>query len=189
MGRNPTLLTRGALRAASNFALLASLLVLPAAAGAQEQSSGGRDDSGFSARGAIGFTADPSTFLMTLEVPWAADELVSVGPLFQLGISDDDVLFAPSLQAYLTPRLGGDLDEIRPYAHMGMGIAYLEKDRRGPRDDEDVDFLLALGLGVEYALQENLFVGTGLLFNVIPAGVVGENFIFGWQVLGFRVAF
>ena len=180
-----------AIRAVS-IRILGSCLValaLSGTASAQETAEPQRDDSGFSVRGGVGFTADPSAFLMTLEVPWAADELVSVGPLVQLAVSDDDVLFAPTLQVYLTPRLGGEYDEIRPYAHLGMGLAYLEKDGRRPRDDEDTDFLLTLGTGVEYAVRENLFLGTGLLFDVIPGGVVGENFIFGWQLLTVRVAF
>ena len=148
------------------------------------------DDSTISARGSIGFTADPDTFLMTLEVPWKADDLVSVGPLFQLGFSDDHVLVAPTLEVYLTPRLTDDLRDIHPYAHMGMGFMYLEKDhRRAGRDEKDADFLLATGLGVEYAVQQNLFVGTGFLFDFVPAGVAGERFIFGWQMLTLRAAF
>jgi hypothetical protein len=127
---------------------------------------------------------------MTLEVPWAADELVSAGPLFQLGFADDHVLFAATLQAYLTPRLEDSLSDWHPYAHMGMGFIYLENDnRRSGRDDEDVDFLFTVGTGVEYALSDGFYMGTGLLFDIVPTGVVGDHFVFGWQILTFRAEF
>ena len=149
-----------------------------------------RNDSRVSLRGSLGMTASPETFNMTLEVPWAADALVSAGPLFQLGFSDDDTLFATTVQAYLTPRFDGELDDWRPYAHMGMGFMYLEKDDRRPgRDDEDVDFLFTVGTGVEYAVSDGFYLGTGLLFDVIPTKVVGDRFVFGWQILTFRTEF
>lgn len=170
----------------------AAALLCAGAAQAQEATPGARrqDDSRFSVRGSIGFTADPDTFLMTLEVPWKANDLVSVGPLFQLGFSDDDVLVAPTLEVYLTPQLADDLRDLHPYAHLGMGFMYLEKDHRRPgRDEEDADFLLTTGFGAEYAVQENLFVGTGFLFDIVPGGVAGERFVFGWQMLTLRAAF
>ncbi len=178
---------------ARRMAWVAAVALLCAgAAQAQEATPGGRrqDDSRFSVRGAIGFTADPDTFLMTLEVPWKAHDLVSVGPMLQLGFSDDDVLVAPTLEVYLTPQLADDLRDFHPYAHMGMGFMYLEKDHRRPgRDEEDADFLLTTGFGAEYAVQENLFLGTGFLFDIVPAGVAGERFVFGWQILTLRAAF
>ncbi len=183
------------------MALLLGLLV-PVQAIAQSSTTSSRDsglgtgpaarskNSGVSVRGSLGMTASPETFNMTLEVPWAADELVSAGPLVQLGFSDDDTLFATTIQAYLTPRLDGALEDWLPYAHMGMGFMYLEKDDRRPgRDDEDVDFLFTVGTGVEYTVSENFYLGTGFLFNVIPTGVVGDRFVFGWQILTFRTEF
>lgn len=153
------------------------------------ESESRREDALFSLRGGIGFTADPGTFLMTVEMPWHIDELVSIGPMFQLGVSDDEVYFAPTLGLYLHPRLTGDLEPFHPYGHVGFGLAYLDKDDRGPRDGEDADFQFTAGLGVEYELRKDFLMGTGLLFNVIPDGVVGEEFIFGWQVLTFRHSF
>jgi opacity protein-like surface antigen len=115
---------------------------------------------------------------------------MSVGPLLQLGVSDDKLYFAPTLQLYVHPRLDGVLEPLRPYGHAGIGLAYLDKDdRRNGRDDDDVDFQFTAGLGFDYELREDLFLGTGLLFNVVPGSVVGERFIFSWQVMTFRHAF
>ena len=173
--------------------LLALGLGIPATSLAQDAGSSPpaqTEQSRLSIRGSVGFAASPEMFQMTVEAPWVFNDIVSVGPLFQLGFSDDDTLFAPTVQVYFNPRLGGELDALRPYGHMGMGLVYLENDDRAPgRDDKDVDFLFTIGLGVEYALREDFLVGTGMLFNVIPTGAVGQNFVFGWQLLMFRYAF
>jgi len=183
--------------------LAAVALLLPAQSQAQAQAqsqelepspartgTSPQHESSFSVRGSLGMTASPETFNMTLEIPWSADELVSVGPLFQLGFSDDNVLFASTLQAYLTPQLDGSLEDWSPYAHMGMGLVYLEDDNRAfGRDEEDVDFLFTMGTGVEYALSDSFHMGTGFLFDIIPAGAVGNRFVFGWQILTFRHEF
>jgi hypothetical protein len=156
----------------------------------ENSSSSGRDDSAWSARGAVGFTAQPGTFLMSVEVPWRFDKLFSVGPLIQLGVADDEIYFAPTLQVYLHPPLGDGLEAIQPYAHAGVGLAYLERKDRAPgRDEEDADFQFTAGLGVEYELRKDFFMGTGMLFNVVPGGAAGKNFVFGWQLLTFRHAF
>jgi len=156
----------------------------------EERSVSSSSDSFVSLRGGLGFTADPETFLMGLELPFALSDMFSIGPQLRLGVSDDEVYFAPTVQGYVTPRLGGDLDALRPYGSFGMGIAVLEKDDRVPgRDEEDVDFLLTPGLGVEYMFTEGMFVGSGIQLDIIPGGVAGERFVFSWQVLTFRVAF
>jgi hypothetical protein len=159
--------------------------VEPAPAAAQERES----QRTVSLRGGIGFTADPETFLMSLEVPFTITELFSAGPQLRLGVSDEELYFAPTVQGYFTPRLGGDYDVIRPYGSLGLGIAFLENDDRASgRDDEDVDFLLTPGFGVEYAISDQLFAGTAMQLDVIPAGATGERFVFSWQVLTFRAA-
>lgn len=153
---------------------------------AKRQSS----DSWISVRGGLGFTADPNTFLMSIDVPFTITELFAAGPQLRLGVSDDEVYLAATVQGYVTPRIGGDLDVIRPYGSLGLGIAFLDKDgRRRGRDDEDVDFLLTPGFGVEYAFDDAMFVGTGVQLDVIPGGVAGERFVFSWQVVTFRAAF
>ncbi len=181
-----SLLVRAALSLALGLGIPATSLAQDAGSSPPAQT----EQSRLSIRGSLGFAASPEMFLMTVEAPWVFNDIVSVGPLFQLGFSDDDTLFAPTVQVYFNPRLGGELDALRPYGHLGMGFVYLENDDRGPgRDNKDVDFLFTIGLGVEYALREDFLVGTGMLFNVIPTGAVGQNFVFGWQLLMFRYAF
>ena len=148
-----------------------------------------RSDSWISVRAGLGFTGDPETFLMSVEVPFLIADMFSAGPQLRLGVSDDEVYFAPTIQAYVAPRLEGDLEPLRPYASFGLGLAVLDKERRSGRDEEDVDFLLSPGFGVEWMFQDGLLLGSGIQLDVIPGGVAGERFVFSWQVLTFRAEF
>ncbi len=171
--------------------VLLAFALLPGAALAQstDRSPGRtRETSPWSVRGGLGLTAGPETFLTTLEVPWEADETVSVGPLVQMGFSDDEVLFAPTLQVYLHPPLRDDLRKFRPDASLGLGFMYLKKDtNRGNKDD--AGFLIASGVGVEYELTERLWLGTSMLFDFLPERTTREHFVWGWQIVTLRAAF
>ena len=177
---------------APSLALVASALLATASV-AQETTPSephAREESDFSVRGSLGMTADPETFNMTVEAPVPLNDYVSVGPLMQLGFSDDHVLFGLSGHAYFTPPLEGDLEKLQPYWHLGMGLIHLEDDDRRPgRDDEDTEFLLTVGMGLDYEVGSGFHMGTAFLFNTIPGGAVGEKFVFGWQILTFRQEF
>ena len=73
-------------------ACFALALFAVAAAGAQ----GKRESVGPSIGASIGFTADPGTFLLTLEAPFRVAPGITVGPLLQLGLSDDWTIVAPT---------------------------------------------------------------------------------------------
>jgi hypothetical protein len=167
------------------------LASLPAVARAQSTDrslESAPEASPWSVRGGLGLTAGPETFLMTLEVPWEADETVSLGPLVQMGFTDDEVLFAPTLQVYMHPPLRDDLRKFRPYASLGLGFMYLKKDtNRGNKDE--AGFLIAGGVGVEYELTERLWIGTNMLFDFLPERTTREHFVWGWQIVTLRAAF
>jgi len=145
---------------------------------------------GWSARLGIGFTADPDTFLINIEAPYAFDRWVSVGPMFQLGLHHDDRIFAPTANVTVTiPDLPGQkLDRLLPYATAGMGFAVLEKDDR-PNKNTSSGFLANVGFGLEYEINEHVFVGSQMMFNFLPTEVLDEKFFYSWQIAGLRIKF
>lgn len=133
-----------------------------------------------SAGGAVGFTVDPETFLMTGAGDYFLSDNLAVGPLLQLGLADDRLMFAPTANVKAVFDLPGPgFERLKPFAQGGLGLAYIQKDRRG--DDDDVGFLLNFGFGADYFLTERFSLGNSVLFNITPDKVRGENFFFSWQ--------
>jgi len=141
----------------------------------------------WSARSGIGFTGDPTTFLLALGADYFVTEDVSVGPLLQFGIDDDPFIFAPTLNVQWTLDLA-DIDNLKPYLQGGLGIAYFQDgDRNG--DEDETGFLFNTGAGLDWYFDDRMAVGTSLLFNVLPDEVLDEEFFFSWQVLTLRFLF
>ena len=141
----------------------------------------------WSARSGIGFTGDPTTFLLALGVDYFVTEDVSIGPLLQFGLDDDPFIFAPTLNAQWTLDLA-DIDRLKPYLQAGLGLAYFQDgDRNG--DEDETGFLLNTGAGVDWYFDERMAVGTSLLLNVLPDEVLEEEFFFSWQVVTLRFLF
>lgn len=145
---------------------------------------------GWSFRTGIGFTADPDTFLLNFEAPYAFNEWVSAGPMMQVGLEDHYAIVAPT--ANLTLRVpdlpGRSFDRVHPFAFAGLGFAYIEKDR-GHNDGDGVGFLIDTGVGVEYQVSEKVFLGTQMMFNFLPKETKDEGFFYAWQIAGIRFAF
>jgi hypothetical protein len=145
---------------------------------------------GWSARAGIGFTDSPTTFLVNLEVPYAFNEWIAVGPMFQLGLDDDYTIAAPTLNVTVKyPDLPGRaLERVLPYAFAGLGFAVIDEDNaRG--DNTSTGFLIDAGVGVEYQLSDRVFIGTQMMFDFLPKQTQGQHFIYAWQVGGLRYAF
>ncbi|MFQ5505689.1 MAG: hypothetical protein ACE5F1_12965 [Planctomycetota bacterium] len=142
------------------------------------------------AKGGVGFTSGPSTFLTGLAVDRQQSENLSLGGLLQIGVSNDDLIVAPSVtvKRSFDLREGGDLGSLSPYVLGGVGFAVIEKERPGLPDREDTGLLVQTGFGAEIPLEEGVSVGTGMLFNLLPRRVAGERFFFSWQLvtLSFR---
>jgi len=146
----------------------------------------------FEFRGGLGFTADPETFLTGLEFDFVATPNVSLGPLVQIGVSDKHTLVAPTLNAryrFFISDADKDLRRLKPFVNAGLGLVYMEKERRHRTDADEVDFLLNTGFGLEYDLHESVAVGTHFLFNIVPWKVVDERFFFSWQVVTLTLRF
>ncbi len=146
---------------------------------------------GWSIQTGIGFTADPDTFLLNLDAPYAFNDWISFGPAIQIGLESERTLVAPTANLRVTiPDLPGRaFDRVHPYGIAGMGFAVIENDN-GRRDgDAAVGFLIDFGAGVEYQVSEKVFLGTQMIFNLLPGEVKREEFYFAWQIAGIRFDF
>ncbi len=193
--------TRSGLPVAALLGVCAAMLsiTLPGSSSAQDWggesdlqsgSSGLEPPTGWSLRTGIGFTASPDTFLMNFEAPYAFDRWVSAGPMLQVGLSNDDTIVAPTLNATVTiPDLPGEsLDRLHPYGFIGIGFAYI-KDRDRGKNRSDTGFLVDFGFGLEYQISEKVFVGSQMMFNFLPKKTTGQNFFYAWQIGSVRIAF
>lgn len=174
---------------------LALALALGAAlpAAAQHVSAGPSGANRWSLQAGPGFTASPTAFHFQVGAEYGITPGLGIGPLFQLAANDDVLILAPTANVRYGFDLSGAGDEfvrnLRPYVQGGLGFAYVDRDHRW-RDREDTEFLLNGGFGVEYALTEDLALGTGMLFNGMPVDdAAGEDFFFSWQVVSFRFGF
>ena len=145
---------------------------------------------GWSFRTGIGFTADPDTFLLNLEVPYALERWISIGPMVQLGLEEDDKLVMPTVNVTLkVPDLPGrTFDRVHPYGFAGIGMAYIEREVAG-NDRDGAGFLVTTGIGVEYQVSQRVYFGSQMMFNFLPEETEDETFIFAWQLGGIRFAF
>jgi len=163
------------------------------APGRSEPAPAQPDSRGLSVRAGLGFTADPTTFLLHAAFPIELGPRVALAPNLDLGVDDDHVIFAPTLDLEARFDLSEVSDDpalrrVQPFVSGGLGFAYIHRDRRGD-DDDEVGPLLAAGLGLEVEVQEDLFVGSQMRFNVLPVETSGEHFYFAWHLASVRVAF
>ncbi len=170
--------------------ILALVLALgPAAALAQYEESPIALETG------IGFTSDPTTFLLATELPIRIARDWDLGPLVQLGVGDNRLIVAPTLNVrYSFPLSRYVTDEspvwqrLRPLAHAGLGFAYIERDQRFAHDD-DLGFMFNLGLGIHYDWTDRVSFGTRMTFNVMPGQILDDSFFFSWQLAQLRYRF
>ncbi|MEM7411085.1 MAG: outer membrane beta-barrel protein [Myxococcota bacterium] len=149
-----------------------------------------------STRFGIGFTADPDTFLMGLEVDYHVLRAVSVGAQIHVGVDDDQSLLSPVLYGRYH-LFGGDfdvndtVDKLSAYGHVGLGFNYQDFDGRPRprRDDDDLQFLWNTGVGLEYAINEDVSVNSQMLLNFVPNGLFGDHSYFSWEIVGVRYRF
>ena len=146
--------------------------------------------SGWSVRAGIGFIDDPTAFLVNVELPYAFDRWVAVGPMFQIGLDDNNTIVAPTLNLSVgIPDLPGeDFDALRPYGFAGVGFAWIEDDNRR-NDDSSAGFLVNFGFGLELEVTRHFYVGSQMSFNFLPERTLGQDFFYAWQVGGLRLAF
>ena len=105
---------------------------------------------------------------------------------------------SPQLFARYWPDLGAMIDPdiafIEPYLHLGVGFTWWDADVYKGVNDDDTQFLLSPGFGLEFRINQSISVGTQMLFNVIPTGIhddtpIDDQFYYSWEVVGLRVRF
>ena len=185
------------------FSIAAVLCMFALSAGAQTQSQTHYQTTNygpagpFSLRTGIGFTSSPTTFLMGFEGDYEVAEQFSLGAHVQLGLADDDTIVSPVFYGryrFDLSSFGENFAPIEPSIRGGLGFTYWEKDLNNGREDDDTQFLMSFGVGVEYRLTPNLAAGTLMHFNIIPTDVFDDrqyddNFYFGWEVATLRYTF
>lgn len=153
-----------------------------------------RDEPGpFSVRTGLGFAIDPDSFLLAFEGDYAITHHISAGVLVELGLDDDLIFVSPVAYGRYRFDLSDFTDEesvhkLFPFLHGGVGLTHWDVDDR-PGDDDDTEFLMNFGFGVEYEVAEEVSVVSQMLFNIVPDKVFDERFYYSWEVLSVRYKF
>ena len=168
----------------ATIAGVAVVALCPVAALAQS----GEQDPYWAPRIGFGFTASPESFALGFDAPFTFFEGLSVGPTFRLGLAEDRMV-KPSVAvgyAFRSDDGSGDFySGLSPHVAFGVGLIYLDKDS-GP---DGTGFLMHWNTGVEYWIDQNIAIGSLMIFDVMPAQVANDNFVYEWQILTMRVRF
>jgi opacity protein-like surface antigen len=175
-------------------ALAASAVVLVCSASGAiaqaEDGSGGK--TGISMAGNFGFAAnqDGGNVQLGFEAPFEVNENCQIGPWLTIGLADDWVLISATLNTrYLFDVFeSGKLRRLRPFVQGGLGISHYDIEV-GPVDDDDTGFLINMGLGAEYAVSEDVAIGSNMMFNTVPTFTPDQAFYFSWQFVQVRYRF
>lgn len=135
------------------------------------------------ALGLLGDTPDGTAFALNGTADWFADRNLSLGPLLQLGFTGDMAQIGLSGQGKYWIDIPGTQNRLRVTVQGGVGFVHTSF-----RSD-DTSFLIPLGAGADYRLNNELSItGTFLLnltdldtgrggdTNVMPGFTVGIRF-------------
>lgn len=132
-----------------------------------------------------GFTVDPVMYYQTISAEYYLRPSLTIGPEVGVGISDDELYFAPS---FIVTQYAPLNEELNGYARGSLGFAYLEKDQR-PGDDSDVDLSLGAAVGFRYELREDISIGSEVGVSFFPGELEGEDAIFAFKILNLGIRF
>jgi hypothetical protein len=156
------------------YIALACALLFPVSASAQvsAEQRQGRLQVGADIGPVFG-TPDSTAFGLALHGDYFFHQNFSVGPLLQFGFTSDLFQVGPTVQLKYT----FDIDRYwKANLQGGLGFMYAELERRGS-DPDDTSFLLPVGAGLEYRLNDSVSIGSTLLFNFTDLDKVrNENF-------------
>lgn len=171
--------------------LLSSLLLLGTTSGALAESQDGASYPSISLGGNLGIMkTDIGTglFEMGVSAPIQLTESYSIGPWMQLGVAKNTVHLLFTANSRYSPDLfeGGKLRKLRPFIQGGLGLSYLSPPKPLKSNTE---FLMNMGVGVEYALSDHMYVGSDVMFNVLVTSPAGLGFTTSWQFATLRYRF
>ncbi len=131
-------------------------------------------------------------FPMAGELWFDFDRHLTLGPLLQLGVSDEELLIAPAVNLRYRFPFSNDWATpiVDPSVHGGAGFLYLNEDPGGPADEQDdIGLLVEFGGGVHFWFSPSFAIGTQFRINVLPIEVNDENIILSRDVVSFRFEF
>src|SRR5512139_1794340 len=137
--------------------------------------------------GLMADTPDDTAFALGFNGDYYFTQGFSVGPLLQFGFTGDLFQFGLTGQAKYTFDLR-EIPALKPHIEAGLGFIYADLDRSRGRSEDDVSFLIPLGIGAEYRLTNSISLDTNFLFNFTDLDVRDKNFFFTWLV-GMRYRF
>jgi hypothetical protein len=126
-------------------------------------------------------TADDTAVALGFYGDYYLTQELSVGPLLQVGVTDDLEQFGLTAQVKYTFDLP-DTPELKPHVQAGLGFIHAELDRPWFRNEDDTSFLIPLGVGLDYQLTDSVSLDNTLLFNFTNLDVRDENFFLTWLI-------
>jgi outer membrane protein with beta-barrel domain len=168
----------------SGIALFLAAIV-PASVTAQATASPrtGRFTLGLEA-GAQFATADSTALGLAFSGDYFFNQNLSIGPLLQVGVTDDLFQFGQTAQLKYTY----DIDRrLKTNLQGGAGFIY-SRYTKGP-NRHDMSFLIPVGPGLEYNLSDDFSIGTTLLFNFNDLSKVKNENFFVSLLGGLKVRF
>ena len=126
-------------------------------------------------------TPDNTAFALGFNGDYYFTQGLSVGPLLQFGFTGDLFQFGLTGQAKYTFDLKG-IPALKPHIEAGLGFIYADLDRSQRRSENDVSFLIPLGIGAEYRLTNSISLDNTFLFNFTNLDVQDTHFFFTWLV-------
>jgi opacity protein-like surface antigen len=136
--------------------------------------------------GLQGDTADGSAFALGFNGDYYVTQGFSIGPLLQMGFTGDLFQLGLTAQAKYTFDLP-QAPRLKPHVEAGIGFIHAQLDQPAG-NEHDTSFLIPIGGGVEYKLNDRISLDTTLLFNFTDLKVQDEDFFVTWLV-GVRIPF
>jgi opacity protein-like surface antigen len=164
-------------------AILVVLFALTQFARAQQKSAEEKTGS-FVLGAGLGFhadTPDDTAFAFGITGDYYLTHEFSIGPLLQMGFTEDLFQIGLTAQAKYTFDLR-EIPQLKPHVQAGLGFIYADLDRSGRKDEDDFSFLIPIGIGAEYQLTKSIWLDTTFLFNITNLDVRDENLFFTWLI-------
>ena len=162
--------------------LFCLMLALPATAQQRAAESRRGKFTVGAALGLQGETADGTAFAIGVSGDYFLTDNISVGPLLQIGLTNDLTQIGFSAQAKYTLDLP-DIPDLTPHFQGGIGFIHADVDRGPFFDADDTSFLIPIGVGADYKLTQDISLESTLLFNFTDLDEgVNDNFFITWFV-------
>ena len=132
-------------------------------------------------------TPDSTAYAIGLYGDYYLTRGLSIGPLLQMGFTDDLMQLGLTAQAKYTFDLA-NIPQLKPHVQAGLGFIYADLDQGSGRSEDDTSFLIPFGVGAEYKLTDSISLDGTVLFNITDLDVRDEDFFMTW-FLGLKFAF